>query len=227
MAAAAWDYSTRSPRTLCLALLICFVWVWYGYYVAPADRHAVVVVLGWLVVVIASAATAISTAFLVSFARYLLRYGRSAMAEYTIELTDEHIAKIIETYQQRPEKIERYSRRVEMEEIEENGFNLNISRYVSTVMPEEPIDLRATHAELVQLLLESGANPNQVEQTGGFTALIWAAQLGHAASVERLLAAGADPTVRAFDGRSAEDWAAANGHGPVLALLPQPNATSH
>ncbi|WP_419601086.1 HsdM family class I SAM-dependent methyltransferase, partial [Thiolapillus sp.] len=36
---------------------------------------------------------------------------------------------------------ERYSRRVSMEEIEENGFNLNISRYVSTALPEPQIDL--------------------------------------------------------------------------------------
>jgi len=67
------------------------------------------------------------------------------------QLTDEHIAKIIETYQKRPAKIERYSRRVEMEEIEENGFNLNISRYVSTAVPEPEIDLKATHAELVEV----------------------------------------------------------------------------
>lgn len=36
-----------------------------------------------------------------------------------------------------------------MEEIEENDYNLNISRYVSTAEPEPEIDLRATHAELV------------------------------------------------------------------------------
>lgn len=51
-----------------------------------------------------------------------------------------HIDKIIDTYQHRKEE-ERYSRRVSMEEIEENGFNLNISRYVSTALPEPQIDL--------------------------------------------------------------------------------------
>jgi len=66
------------------------------------------------------------------------------------QLTDEHIAKIIETYQRRKEE-KRYSRRVEMAEIEANGFNLNISRYVSTAQPEEEIDLKATHKELVKL----------------------------------------------------------------------------
>ena len=64
-------------------------------------------------------------------------------------LTDEHIGKIVNAYRQRPERIERYARRVGMDEIEANDFNLNISRYVSTAEPEVEIDLSATHKELV------------------------------------------------------------------------------
>lgn len=64
-------------------------------------------------------------------------------------LKPEHIQKIIDTYQHRREE-ERYARRVTMEEIEENDFNLNISRYVSTAVPEPEIDLKATHEELVE-----------------------------------------------------------------------------
>jgi len=64
------------------------------------------------------------------------------------QLTEEHIAKIIETYQFR-KKEPRYSRRVDMEEIEKNDFNLNISRYISTSVVEEEIDLRAANAKLV------------------------------------------------------------------------------
>jgi type I restriction enzyme M protein len=64
------------------------------------------------------------------------------------QLTEEHIAKIIDTYQHRKEE-PRYSRRVEMTEIEKNDFNLNISRYVSTAEAEVEIDLKATHDELV------------------------------------------------------------------------------
>ena len=46
-------------------------------------------------------------------------------------LTDEHIGKIVSTYQQRPTKpVERYARRVGMDEIEKEGYNLNISRYI-------------------------------------------------------------------------------------------------
>lgn len=65
-------------------------------------------------------------------------------------LSDDHIEKIVSTYQFRAEE-ERYSRRVSMEEIETNGYNLNISRYISTATPEEEIDLVATHAQLVTL----------------------------------------------------------------------------
>ena len=63
------------------------------------------------------------------------------------QLLPEHIEKIISTYQERTEE-KRYSRCVDMEEIEKNGFNLNISRYVSTAKPEEPVDLQAVNDEL-------------------------------------------------------------------------------
>ena len=38
-----------------------------------------------------------------------------------------------------------------MEEIEENGYNLNITRYVSTQQMEEAVDLGAVHADLAGL----------------------------------------------------------------------------
>lgn len=59
-----------------------------------------------------------------------------------------HIEKIIDTYQFRKEE-PRYSRRVGMEEIEKNDFNLNISRYVSTAEAEEEVVLATVHADLV------------------------------------------------------------------------------
>ncbi|ALG67580.1 type I restriction-modification system subunit M [Beggiatoa leptomitoformis] len=61
-----------------------------------------------------------------------------------------HIDKIVETYQFRKEE-ENYARRVSMEELESNGFNLNISRYISTTQPEEEIDLLAVNAELASI----------------------------------------------------------------------------
>ncbi|PWC51185.1 type I restriction endonuclease subunit M [Azospirillum sp. TSA6c] len=66
------------------------------------------------------------------------------------QLTDEHIGKIIETYQFRKEE-DRYSKRVSMERIAEEGYNLNISRYISTAVGEEEIDLAATQQELVEI----------------------------------------------------------------------------
>lgn len=64
--------------------------------------------------------------------------------------TPDHIGKIVSTYQFRTEE-DRYSKRVSMERIAEEGFNLNISRYISTAVGEEKISLGATHAELVSI----------------------------------------------------------------------------
>jgi type I restriction enzyme M protein len=65
-------------------------------------------------------------------------------------LLDEHIQKIVSTYQYRKAE-DRYARRVEMKEIAANDYNLNISRYISTARQEPEIDLKATHAELMAL----------------------------------------------------------------------------
>ena len=65
-------------------------------------------------------------------------------------LRDDHIAKIVSTYQFRKEEA-RYSKRIPMERIVEEGYNLNISRYVSTAVAEEEIDLAATHEVLVEI----------------------------------------------------------------------------
>ncbi|MFN8288038.1 MAG: type I restriction-modification system subunit M [Chitinophagales bacterium] len=61
------------------------------------------------------------------------------------------IQKIVDTYQNRPESIERYARRVSMEEIARNEYNLNISRYVSTSVDEEQVDLHEVNKKLVDL----------------------------------------------------------------------------
>lgn len=61
------------------------------------------------------------------------------------------IQDIIDTYKYRPENIERYARRVSMEEIENNGYNLNISRYVSTSLDEVKIDLNKENKKLADI----------------------------------------------------------------------------
>ena len=65
-------------------------------------------------------------------------------------LLPDHIEKIVSTYQFRTEEA-RYSRRVSMDEIKKNDFNLNVSRYVSTANSEEEIDLQAVNAELKEI----------------------------------------------------------------------------
>ncbi|TWU54852.1 N-6 DNA Methylase [Rubripirellula tenax] len=69
-------------------------------------------------------------------------------------LSDTHIDKIIDTYQHR--RIEdRFSARIEMSKIaDEEDYNLNISRYVSTAEPEVQIDLAETHRKLVAIEAE-------------------------------------------------------------------------
>ncbi|MFZ1541401.1 MAG: type I restriction-modification system subunit M, partial [Enterococcus aquimarinus] len=63
-------------------------------------------------------------------------------------LLPEHIDKIVETYQYRKVEDKKYSRRVSMEEIEKNDFNLNISRYVNTAAEEEIIDINKVKEDL-------------------------------------------------------------------------------
>lgn len=66
------------------------------------------------------------------------------------QLSPKHIAKIVEAYQFRTEE-DRYSKRVSMEKIAEEGYNLNISRYISTAAEEAEIDLDATHIRLTRV----------------------------------------------------------------------------
>lgn len=65
-------------------------------------------------------------------------------------LLPEHVQKIVETYKERRNE-ERYSRRVSMAEIEKNDYNLNISRYVTTSVEEETIDLLEVNKKLAEI----------------------------------------------------------------------------
>ena len=68
-------------------------------------------------------------------------------------LSDNHINKIVDTYQNRRE-IEKYSHVADIKEIEENDFNLNIPRYVDTFEEEEEVDLAKVKADIATLELE-------------------------------------------------------------------------
>jgi len=65
-------------------------------------------------------------------------------------LTEEHIDKIVSTYQARKD-VDKYAHVASFEEIAENDFNLNIPRYVDTFEEEEEIDIDAVQREIEQL----------------------------------------------------------------------------
>ncbi len=93
-------------------------------------------------------------------------------------LLPEHIDKIVSTYQFRKEE-DRYSRRVSMDEIVANDFNLNISRYISTAISEEEVDLQAVNADLVELekkIVEVTQKHNEFLKELGLSSLPLASQ---------------------------------------------------
>lgn len=65
-------------------------------------------------------------------------------------LTEDNIAKIVETYRAR-ESVDKYAYLATLQEIKDNDYNLNIPRYVDTFEEEAEIDLVAIRAEREQL----------------------------------------------------------------------------
>jgi type I restriction enzyme M protein len=65
-------------------------------------------------------------------------------------LGEADVARIVQVYRERRE-MERYSHRAAFEEMERNGFNLNIPRYVDTFEPEPEINLQAVQNEIRDL----------------------------------------------------------------------------
>ena len=68
-------------------------------------------------------------------------------------LEDKHIEKIVNAYKERKD-IDKFCHVALMEEIEENGYNMNIPRYVDTFEPEPEIDLNEVAAEIRKLQAE-------------------------------------------------------------------------
>ena len=61
-----------------------------------------------------------------------------------------------------------------MEDIKANDYNLNISRYITTAVPEPEIDLAAVNAELVTLekkIIETTEKHNQYLKELGLSLL--------------------------------------------------------
>ena len=62
-------------------------------------------------------------------------------------LEQEHIDKIVDAYSKR-ENVDKFAHVADMSEIIENGYNLNIPRYVDIFEEEEPVDLDAVKAQI-------------------------------------------------------------------------------
>ena len=74
------------------------------------------------------------------------------------------------------------------------------------------------HNDVVQLLLDKGAEPNLSDQNGN-TALLYAAFRGHLDVVQLLLNRGADVNMADYYGTTPLHWAAEIGHKHVVKLL--------
>ena len=66
------------------------------------------------------------------------------------ELLEEHIAKIVKAYDD-VKDVDKYMRIVSVDEIAENDYNLNISRFIDTSEPEPIVDIKAVHQNLAIL----------------------------------------------------------------------------
>lgn len=87
-------------------------------------------------------------------------------------LEERHVAKILAAVDAR-EPIDRYAYPAQLAEIEANGFNLNIPRYVDTFEPEPEIDLAEVQREIDRLeaeLVETRARMKRYLEELGVTA---------------------------------------------------------
>ena len=77
-------------------------------------------------------------------------------------LEQEHIDNIVDAYAKR-ENVDKFAHVADMSEIIENGYNLNIPRYVDTFEEEEPVDLNAVKAQIKTLDSETKAAIDKAE----------------------------------------------------------------
>ena len=69
------------------------------------------------------------------------------------ELLEKHIKKIVDAYNISDE-VDKYMRIVDLKEIAENDYNLNISRYIDTSEPEPEVNLQAVKVNIEKLEVE-------------------------------------------------------------------------
>jgi type I restriction enzyme M protein len=78
-------------------------------------------------------------------------------------LTDDGLDHIVENFRDWTTE-DRVSRTVEMDEIRENDYNLNIALYVDTTEPEEDIDVEEELSKLRELQTERNEIEAQMTQ---------------------------------------------------------------
>lgn len=102
-----------------------------------------------------------------------------------------------------------------------------IARYVRSGINLKDIDSRALlwwatqngHADLLEVLLENGGDPNVKGIGDDWTPVMLAAQNGHADMVKLLLKKGGDPNVKDIFGWTSLSWATHDRHTDMLEVL--------
>ncbi len=79
------------------------------------------------------------------------------------QMTEENINKIADAYISKKE-IDKFSRKVSLKEIEENDWNLNITRYIDTFEEEEPIDIETVNKELAEIDAEIAKTEKELQE---------------------------------------------------------------
>lgn len=78
-------------------------------------------------------------------------------------MSEDNINKIVDTYINKKD-IDKFSRMVSLKEIEENDFNLNITRYIDTFEEEEEIDIDAVNKEMKEIDKELEQLEKEIQQ---------------------------------------------------------------
>lgn len=79
------------------------------------------------------------------------------------KLRDEDIEKIVSTFDAF-ESVEKYAEVVSLEDIENNDYNLNISRYVDTTEEEEEVDIDKVIGEIRDIKVRLSENEDKLNE---------------------------------------------------------------
>lgn len=75
----------------------------------------------------------------------------------------ENVNKILDAYTNKKE-VDKFSRLVPLKEIEENDYNLNITRYIDTFEEEEPIDIDEVNKQLKEIDAEIEKTEKEIQE---------------------------------------------------------------